>query len=141
MRFAVVDPATGVVENVIEAEPDFDLPGRTLIRSDEAGIGWTWTGGEFAAPPPPPPPVPAAITRRQLRLWLVRHDITLAQVEAAIAALPEPQRTEALIEWQDATQYERAHPLLALLAGAVLGLEGAALDEALDQAFRQAAAY
>jgi len=91
--------------------------------------------------PLPPQPPPAAITRRQLRLWLVRHGYTLAQVEALIDALPEPQRTEARIEWQDATQYERGHPLLRQLAGQLLDLEGAALDTALDQAFTQAARY
>ena len=85
-------------------------------------------------------PAPSAVTRRQLRLWLVRHGFTLAQVEALIDALPEPQRTEARIEWQDATQFERGHPLLRQLAGALLKLEGAKLDAALDEAFRQAAA-
>ena len=91
--------------------------------------------------PPAPPPPPAAVTRRQLRLWLVRNGYTLAQVEALIEALPEPQRTEARIEWQDATLFERGHPLLRQLAGALLGLESAALDTALDQAFTQAARY
>lgn len=86
-------------------------------------------------------PVPDTVTRRQLRLWLVRRGIAPSAVEAAIAAMPEPQRTEATIEWQDATQYERTNPLLVQLAGAVLGLSGEALDAALDQAFREAAAY
>ena len=90
--------------------------------------------------PLPPQPPPAAVTRRQLRLWLVRHGYTLAQVEALIDALPEPQRTEARIEWQDATQYERGHPLLRQLAGQLLKKEGKELDAALDEAFRQAAA-
>ena len=91
--------------------------------------------------PLPPPPPPAAVTRRQLRLWLIRNGFTLAQVEALIDALPEPQRAEARIEWEDATQFERSHPLLRQLAGALLKLEGAKLDAALDEAFRQAAAY
>ena len=90
--------------------------------------------------PLPPPPPPSAVTRRQLRLWLVRHGYTLAQVEALIDALPEPQRTEARIEWQDATQFERGHPLLRQLAGQLLKKEGKELDAALDEAFRQAAA-
>jgi len=89
--------------------------------------------------PLPPQPPPAAVTRRQLRLWLVRHGYTFAQVEALIDALPEPQRTEARIEWQDATQFERGHPLLRQLAGALLRLDKEALDAALDAAFREAA--
>jgi len=89
---------------------------------------------------PPPPAPPAAVTRRQLRLWLVRSGYTLAQVEALIDALPEPQRTEARIEWQDATLFERGHPLLHQIAGQLLKMEGKELDAALDEAFRQAAA-
>ena len=142
MRYAIID--SGRVVNVIEAEGPID--GLTMVPSDEANIGWEWTGAMFVAPPPPPPPpstprVPNAVTRRQLRLWLVRHGFTLAQVEALIDALSEPQRTEARIEWQDATQYERGNPLLRQLAGALLGLEGTALDAALDDAFTQAATY
>jgi DNA-binding transcriptional MerR regulator len=91
--------------------------------------------------PLPPPPPPAAITRRQIRLWLVRNGYTLAQVEALIAALPEPQRTEARIEWQDATQFERDHPLLRQLAGQLLRLDKEALDAALDAAFREATGF
>jgi len=142
MRYAIID--AGRVVNVIEAEGPID--GLTMVPSDEANIGWEWTGAMFVAPPPSPPPpstprVPNAVTRRQLRLWLVRNGYTLAQVETLIDALPEPQRTEARIEWQDATQYERGHPLLRQLAGQLLDLEGAALDTALDQAFTQAARY
>jgi hypothetical protein len=144
MRYAIID--AGRVVNVIEAEEPID--GLTMVPSDEANIGWEWTGAMFVAPPPPPPPpppptprVPNAVTRRQLRLWLVRNGYTLSQVEALIEALPEPQRTEARIEWQDATLFERGHPLLRQLAGALLGLESAALDTALDQAFTQAARY
>jgi len=103
--------------------------------------GTTTIDQDWQPKPLSPPPVPSAVTRRQLRLWLVRHGYTLAQVEAVIDALPEPQRTEARIEWQDATQFERGHPLLRQLAGALLKLEGAALDAALDAAFREAAGF
>ena len=88
----------------------------------------------------PPQPVPRAVSRRQLRLWLVKNGYTLAQVEALIDALPEPQRTEARIEWHDASHYEHGHPLLRQLAGQLLKKEGKELDAALDEAFRQAAA-
>ena len=117
--------------------------GETRMTLDEWNAGAAVRATEWdawmAQQPPAPPPVPAAITARQLRLWLVRNSYTLAQVEALIDALPEPQRTEARIEWQDATQFERGHPLLRQLAGALLGLDGAALDQALDAAFIDAA--
>ena len=103
--------------------------------------GRTTVDRDWQPEPEAPLPAPNAVTRRQLRLWLVRNGYTLAQVEALIEALPEPQRTEARIEWQDATQYERSHPLLRQLAGALLKLDGGALDAALDQAFRDASAY
>jgi len=107
------------------------VTGKTTIDRD-------WRPDPEATPPAPPP---AAITRRQLRLWLVRSGFTLAQVEALIDALPEPQRTEARIEWEDATQFERGHPLLRQLAGQLLRLDKEALDAALDAAFREAAGF
>jgi len=101
--------------------------------------------GQIAVVPLEPLPilpavVPSTITRRQLKLWLVKNSYTFVQVEALINALPEPQRTEARIEWQDATLYERGHPLLRQLASALFELEGEALDAALDKAFSEAAA-
>lgn len=85
-------------------------------------------------PEPAPPPVPD-ITRRQLRLWLVRNGVPLANVEAAIDAMPEPARTEAQIEWQDASVYKLSNPLLIQI-GAAVGLSD---PETLKQAFRDAA--
>jgi len=102
--------------------------------------GRTTVDRDWQPEPEAPLPAPNAVTRRQLRLWLVRNGYTLAQVEALIEALPEPQRTEARIEWQDATLFERGHPLLRQIAGQLLKKEGKELDAALDEAFRQAAA-
>jgi hypothetical protein len=61
--------------------------------------------------------VPLTITPRQIRLALRRlYNITPAGVEAVLASLPEPQRTEAQIEWEYATRIERVHPLIDQLA-------------------------
>ena len=86
---------------------------------------------EIAALPPPPPPVMPTITRRQLRLALLRLGVTGDQVEAQIAAMPGTpiEREAAMIEWQDATTYERNHPLVVML-GAALGLTEAQIDAA-----------
>lgn len=68
------------------------------------------------------------ITRRQLRLTLVRNGISLAGVEAAIAAMPDGlEKKEAQIEWADASTFNRNHPTLLLIAGA-LGLTEAQVD-------------
>lgn len=72
----------------------------------------------------PSPP----ITRRQLRLTLVRNGISLAGVEAAIAAMPDGLgKEEAQIEWSDASTFNREHPTLLLIAAA-LGLTKAQVD-------------
>lgn len=65
-------------------------------------------------------PVPKP-TRRQLRLWLVRNGHSLAAVDAAIDAMPEPERSEAMIEWQDASEYDIEHPTVQAI-GSALGI-------------------
>lgn len=75
------------------------------------------------------------ITRRQLRLWLHRAGL-LGSVPALIASLPEPAKSVALIEWEDAATFERKHPLVMQFASA-LGLT----DAQLDEVWHTAAAY
>lgn len=52
------------------------------------------------------------ISKRQLRLTLVRNGISLTNLDAAIVAMGD----EAVIEWQDASEYRRLHPLLNQVA-------------------------
>lgn len=73
------------------------------------------------------------ITPRQLRLWLHRNG-KLAAVETALNSLQEPMKTEALIEWSHAREFDRDNPLV-LQVGLVLGLD---TDE-MDAAWRAAA--
>jgi hypothetical protein len=75
---------------------------------------------EYTAPVEPVPPPP--ITRRQLRLTLVRNGIPLSSVEAAIAAMPDGlDNQQAQIECADASSCNRNHPTLKAIAVA-LGL-------------------
>lgn len=68
------------------------------------------------------------ITRRQLRLTLVRNSISLASVDAAISTIPEGlPKEEAQIEWADASEFRRQHPTLLLIAAA-LNLTEAQVD-------------
>lgn len=76
--------------------------------------------------------VPQSITMRQCRLQLLAIG-KLADVDAAIAALPEPAKSAAQIEWEYAATVERNSPLISQL-GPALELD----DEQLDALFRQA---
>jgi len=80
------------------------------------------------------PAVPASVSPRQIRIWLVRHGISMAAVDAAIAEIPDEQaRQEAQISWEFSPYVERAHPMLVPLAAA-LGLSEAQVDDAFREA-------
>jgi hypothetical protein len=71
---------------------------------------------------------PPALTRRQLRLGLLSIGLTNDDIETHIASIEEPsERAAALIEWQDASSYERDHPVLVDVATA-LGLPPEQVD-------------
>lgn len=80
----------------------------------------------WPAPPAPPAVVPSSVSMRQARLALLQAG-KLSAVDAAIAALPSPEKEQAQIEWEYATEVKRDSALVAQLAPA-LGLESAALD-------------
>jgi len=129
MRAHVVE--NGVVVNTVEVESLGVLPGLVAAQGGE-GIGWLYDGAAFTAPAPPPPVIPQSVTMRQARLALHASGL-LASVQPAINALPEPQRTQAQIEWEYSNALERGNPFVATL-GAALGLNAAALDALFFQA-------
>lgn len=77
--------------------------------------------------------VPPSVTMRQARLALLGAG-KLAAVDAAINALPEPQKSAAKIEWEFSSEVQRHRGLVTQL-GATLGLD----DKALDALFIAAA--
>jgi hypothetical protein len=80
-------------------------------------------------------PVPESVSARQIRLWLIQHGVSLGQVDAAIASIPDQlQRDSVQVEWEYAPYVERSHPMLIPLAAA-LGLT----ESQVDQAFIEAA--
>lgn len=80
------------------------------------------------------PAIPASVSARQIRLWLLRHGISLAAVDAAIDAIPDQlQRDSVRVEWDYAPYVERSHPMLVPLAAA-LGLTEAQVDQAFVEA-------
>lgn len=85
--------------------------------------------------PDPVPAVPQVVSRRQaLRALLA--DGLLHMVEPAIAALPQPDRDIAMIEWAAATEFRRDHFLIAMI-GTALGLT----EQQIDALFIDAATY
>lgn len=72
--------------------------------------------------------VPETVSRRQLRLALAFAEFDLSQIDQQINGLPEPNRTFALIAWNDAVVFERNDVLLNQLAGQ-LGLSEDNLDD------------
>lgn len=80
----------------------------------------------YVPPEPQPPQVPAAVTMRQARLALLAAGL-YASVDAAIDSLPSPQKEEARIEWEYATEVQRSSGLVPMM-GAALGLDDAGLD-------------
>ena len=80
------------------------------------------------------PAVPASVSARQIRLWLVAHGVSLAAVETAIDAIPDAlQRDSVRVEWEYAPYVERSHSMLVPLAAA-LGLTEAQVDQAFVEA-------
>ena len=86
---------------------------------------------------PTPEEIKAAtppLSARQLRLGLARHGFFPSQVDSAIAAMPEGlEKATAQIEWEYATTFNRAHPLIASI-GAVLGLTETNIDDMWQEA-------
>ena len=73
-----------------------------------------------------PEAIPTEVTMRQARLALLAAG-KLAGVEAAIASMPEPQKTAASIEWEYSNALQRSNPFVAQL-GAALGIDDAGID-------------
>lgn len=68
------------------------------------------------------------LTAVQLRLGILGAGISLADIDAAIAAIPDQlQRVRVETYWQYATQFERSHPLLAGMIG-FIGLSNEQAD-------------
>lgn len=73
-----------------------------------------------------PDPIPTVVSMRQARLALNGAGL-YQDVAAAIEALPEPDKTQASIEWEYASTVDRNGAITQMLAGS-LGLSAADLD-------------
>lgn len=124
--------AGGVVAELIETPPGADIADlfhpdlvAMMVPVPDPGavaVGHGWDGKRFTPPSPRPASPPPAVTMRQARLALLSAGL-LDAVDAAIAAAPRAVQ----IEWEYATQIERASPLVGAIA-AGLGLDDGDLD-------------
>lgn len=104
------------------------VPNEPANRHRQMIAEWEAQGNTIPAYEPPPPPPLAPLSARQLRLGLVTNGFTLVQVEATIDAIENAQDREvARIEWEYASQFDRAHPLIEQV-GAALGLTPEQID-------------
>jgi len=96
--------------------PTGKIAERDGIAQQGGKWGWNWKLVDLA------PSVPEAVTRRQAKLALHAGGL-LAEAESKIALLP----LDAQIEWADAAEFRRDHPLIAAI-GTALGLTDAQID-------------
>ena len=128
--YAIVRDSDGLVETFVRLDvPSGWSPpeGFTAVHDDELPEGWQMI-------PSPVPPVPVSVTARQIRLWLITHNVSLASVDAAISGIADQmQRDLVKAEWEYAPYVERTHPMLEVL-GQALGLDSASIDAAFREA-------
>ena len=101
-------------------------PGAIQYARQADGTWNAYVQGDTLPQAPTVPYVPAEVSMRQARLALIDAG-KLAAVDAAINALPEPQRSKARVEWEYSGTVRRNQPLVLALAPA-LGLNAAGLD-------------
>ena len=78
--------------------------------------------------------VPANISAKQIRLWLIQHGISLQSVTDAINTIEDQLlRDSVAVEWEYAPYIERNHPMLVPLAQN-LGLTETQIDQAFIEA-------
>lgn len=124
----ITDAAGETYDGVSVVRPDDPYGLNPVLRE------WLAANPDFPITPytPPSPEELRAslppLTARQLRLGLLSAGISPSQVDTAIGAMPAGQdRDRALIEWEYANSFNRAHPLLAVV-GSSLNLT----DEQID---------
>lgn len=92
-------------------------------------IGDNCTVADYVPPPPAQKkePVPDVITMRQARLALLVAGL-LDDIDNAIAALPEPHKSAAKIEWEYSSQVQRNNGFVDKLAP-MLGMSKEQIDD------------
>jgi len=118
-KYAIIE--AGVVVNIIIADASF-AESVGAVRTETAGIGWSYANGVFTAPAAPAPSVPQTVSRAQFILALLDLDL-LDEVETAIAAADRATQ----INYKERLEFERTYPLVMTMAAA-LGKTAAEVD-------------
>jgi hypothetical protein len=127
MRYYYAKLAGARCVSVLDTHQPIDAPDMLPIQAYQpALIGQLYDEQTGTFSPDPAPAVPQAVTMRQARLALLGAG-KLAQVDAAIAALTEPTRTAAQIEWEYSNEVQRHNGIVSQL-GPALGLTDAQID-------------
>ena len=71
---------------------------------------------------------PDSVTRKQLKLQLTLSGFNMSTIDSAINSLPEPNRSIALISWNDSSEFDRNNTLLQVMAS-MLGISDSELDQ------------
>ena len=114
VRFEQIDPATvPVIPMASDGLPRAVHAGTPPACPDGKGLAFSRAGWVLADAPEPEPPT--SVTRRQMHRWLIKAGVSLDGIRAKLSAMPEPDRSLALIDFEAAT-YEQTNPLLQSLA-------------------------
>ncbi len=120
----------GITKRETEYEP-FPIASTRIVAPDlNAGEYAVFTGDDWKVVtdrPVKPVIIPQVVTMRQARLALLSQGI-LNDVDVALQALADPDKSGAIIEWEYSQTVERNRPFVALL-GAALALSDAQLDD------------
>jgi len=122
----------------IDPQPQYNPDTQNLIAQEPQIINGVWqqgwlivpyTDAELAAKAAAAyaASVPQSVTMRQARLALHAAGL-LTSVNAAIAAIPEPDRTAASITWEFASSVDRGFGMVPQLAAA-LGMTETQIDD------------
>ncbi|WP_180001248.1 hypothetical protein [Acinetobacter sp. YH12255] len=116
------------MDGVVDLIKDLNYDKRKILNAlSQFNPDYVWAV-TYEKPPLKP------LTRRQFRLALVMNGFALADIEAIINQIEDStQRQITLIEWQDATVFERNNSSLFAMA-ALMGLSSAQIDELWSQA-------
>lgn len=100
--------------------------GQLELPDDTSDAVWAAKLAVYAKAPVAP--VLPDVTPRQIRQALIISGVSMAQIDSAIAQLPEPTKSMAQIEWEYSTAFQRNRPLVAAVAS-LLGWTNDQLDQ------------